>query len=49
MKLTTDEIRLVVFVLLALLAGAAVKHYRSTRLDPLTPARTTAPTPAAEH
>ena len=30
MRLTADEIKLVVFVLLALLVGAAAKHYRAT-------------------
>ena len=29
MKLTADEIKLVVFALLALLVGAAAKHYRT--------------------
>jgi hypothetical protein len=32
-KLTTDEIKLVVFILLALLLGAAVKHYRAPKLE----------------
>jgi hypothetical protein len=34
MKLTADEIKLIVFVLLALLVGAAAKHYRhAQRID----------------
>jgi hypothetical protein len=36
-KLTADEIRLIVFVLLALLVGAAVKHYRHGRPVELPP------------
>ena len=38
MKLTTDEIKLVVFVLIALLVGAATKHYRTNHPIVLPPA-----------
>ncbi|MEQ1861228.1 MAG: hypothetical protein ABMA13_15005 [Chthoniobacteraceae bacterium] len=31
MRLTPQEIRVVVFLLLALVAGAVVKHYRQSR------------------
>ena len=37
MRLSPDEIKLVVFVLLALLVGATVKHYRSHRPMPARP------------
>jgi len=40
-KLTTDEIKLVVFVLLALVVGAAVKHYRTPNIPPFPPAGVT--------
>jgi hypothetical protein len=36
-KLTADEIKLLVFVLLALLAGAAAKHYRNNHPIELPP------------
>jgi hypothetical protein len=38
MKLRADEIKLVVFVLLALLVGAAVQHYRHSHPVVLPPA-----------
>jgi hypothetical protein len=41
--MTRDEIRLVVFILVAILVGALVQHYR-TRL-PLPPVETPAPVP----
>jgi hypothetical protein len=44
-KLTADEIRLLAFVLLALLIGAAVKHYRNAHPIDL-PARPAHVTPA---
>ena len=47
MKLTTDEIKLVVFVLLALLVGAAAKHYRSSHPISLPPAHHRTPVPKA--
>jgi hypothetical protein len=37
MKLTPDEIRLVVFILVALVLGAAVKNYRHKRQIELPP------------
>jgi hypothetical protein len=37
MRLSADEIKLVVFVLLALLVGATVKHYRAHRPMPARP------------
>jgi hypothetical protein len=46
-KLTADEIKLIVFVLLALLVGAAAKHYRHAQpidLPPRAPHVTPAPT-----
>lgn len=47
MKLTADEIKLVVFVLLALLVGAAVKHYRTQTPELLPRAPATAAATAA--
>ena len=38
MRLSSDEIKLIVFVLLSLLVGAAVKHYRARQPMPLAPA-----------
>ena len=49
MRLTADEIKLVVFALLALLAGAVAKHYRTSHpihLPP--PSATPAPKAAQE-
>jgi hypothetical protein len=48
MKLTPDEIRLVVFVLVALVVGAAVKNYRHRhRIEvPPPPTLATPATPA---
>jgi hypothetical protein len=48
MKLTPDEIRLVVFILLALVVGAAVKNYRHRQqFDlPPPPARVAPATPS---
>jgi hypothetical protein len=48
MKLTADEIRLVVFVLVALVVGAAVKNYRHRhRIEvPPPPTLATPATPA---
>lgn len=45
MKLTADEIKLIVFVLLALLIGATAKHYRTNHPIDL-PARPVQITPA---
>ena len=47
MKLTADEIKLVVFALLALLAGAVAKHYRTTHSIHLPPPPATAAPNAA--
>jgi hypothetical protein len=38
MRLSSDEIKLVVFVLLSLLVGATVKHYRARQPMPVAPA-----------
>ena len=38
MRLSSDEIKLVVFVLLSLLVGSAVKHYRARQPMPVAPA-----------
>ena len=35
MRLTTDEIKLLTFILVALLAGAATKYYRTQHPRPL--------------
>lgn len=35
MRMTADEIKLVTFLLVALLAGAATKHYRATHPRPV--------------
>jgi hypothetical protein len=46
MRLTPDEIRLIVVITLALLIGATVKHYRHrSRAEPLPPAANATPTP----
>lgn len=37
MKLTREEIRIVVFILLALVTGAVVKNYRDRRMAPSSP------------
>ena len=51
MKLTPDEIKLVVFVLLALLVGVAAKNYRAghpIELPPRPPPLTAAPKAPAD-
>jgi hypothetical protein len=42
-RLTFDEIRLITVILLILLVGTAVKHYRDRHPRPLAPAATPPP------